>query len=79
MRGKAKSVLVSLLAEKRYAEVMPFVSFTRLNSCDTRSFYNVTEKQIDRVRRVVKHMVADGQLEIYLHNWGWAGCREGLI
>lgn len=74
MRGRAKSVLVSL----QTTTIGPFISFTRRSSDNTRSFYDVTEKQIDRVRRVVRRMAANGQLEIYLHNWGWAGCREGL-
>ena len=78
MRGRAKSVLMALRSERGYTELGAFVSFTRRDSNHTRSFYNLTERQIDRVRRVVTRMGDNGQLEIYLHNWGWAGCREGL-
>ena len=74
MRGKADRVLLSLgLGTHR-----PFICFARPDNNQTRTFYSVTAKQIDRVAEVVERMAAKDELEIYLHRWGWAGCREGL-
>lgn len=74
MRGKAKSVLMSLANE--FPTVGRFVCFTRENSSDTRSFYCLTERQIERVAGVVNRMSRKGSLRIHAHIWGWAGCRE---